>query len=386
MDPTDFDTDPPGEVKMVDGRYAFVPEFLPPDSELESSHLLVRETGEAMYAIGQLSDLDTWLDSPQVVLSPLIHREAVDSSNIETTTRLTLSDIYRSKAGEAPGDTATERADIAEASNYVEAITTGIGALRAGEQLDIELLCRLHRILLRGARGEQKSPGEFRNDLVGIDKPGTPVSDARFVPAPPANIQYLLQNLLGFIRNGPTYAPLVDLALIHYQFESIHPFQDGNGRLGRLLIMLVLFDWDLLPGPYLYPSSYFNANRDEYLARLLAVSRRGSWEEWISFFIRALGEQGEEAYSVAQRLFALRDGYRREYQEEGPVLRELFDFIIEHPYFTESQAVEAIGRSQPAVNSAIRRLWDDGKIEETTGNKRNRRYEASDILEIVEPY
>lgn len=165
MRPEDFATGPPGDVEMVDGIFAFSPDPLPPD--LDATHELVDENGDAMYAVGQLSDLDTWLDSPEVILSPLIHREAVDSSNIETTTRLTLSDIYRREAGEEPGQTETERADITEAQNYVEAITSGIRALHEGAKLDRELLCRLHEILLQGARGERKSPGEFRDALVG---------------------------------------------------------------------------------------------------------------------------------------------------------------------------------------------------------------------------
>jgi Fic family protein len=384
MRPEDFDENPPGEVEMVDGIFAFSPDPLPPD--ITASHDLLTENGDAMYAVGQLSDLDTWLDSPEVVLSPLIHREAVDSSNIETMTRLTLSDIYRREAGEEPGATATERADIAEAQNYVEAITTGIEALREGAALDRELLCRLHKILLQGARGEQKNPGEFREDLVGIDEPGTPLREARFVPTPPASIPYALRSLLQYIRSGPTYAPLIDLALIHYQFETIHPFQDGNGRLGRLLVMLTLYNWELLPGPYLYPSSYFNANRDAYLNRLLAVSRDGAWAEWVSFFVGAISEQGREAYTVARKLLALRDRYRQQYQGPGVVIREVIDFVIEHPYLTEPQAVDELNRSQPAVNQAIRRLWNDDVLRETTGQQRNRRFEAPEVLEIVEPH
>ena len=384
MKPEEFVENAPGEIEMVDGIFTFSPDPLPPD--LEATHDLLEGNGEAMYAVGQLSDLDRWLDSPEVVLSPLIHREAVDSSNIETTTRLTLSDIYRREAGEEPGRTATERADITEAQNYVEAITTGIRALREGAELDRELLCRLHEILLRGARGAQKNPGEFRNEIVGIGRPGTPLSDARFVPTPPASIPYALRSLLQYIRSGPAYAPLIDLALIHYQFETIHPFQDGNGRLGRLLVMLVLYEWELVPGPYLYPSSYFNANRDTYLDTLLAVSRDGAWTEWVSFFVRAIAEQGQEAYTVATELLALRDRYRDRYHGQGAVIQELLDFIIEHPYLTEPQAVEALDRSQPAVNQSIRKLWDDGVLRETTGQKRNRRYEAPDVLEVVEPY
>lgn len=369
---------------MADGVFAFTPDPLSPD--VEPTHELSKLCGEGMYAVGRLSDLERWLDTPEVVLSPMIHREAVDSSNIETRTRLTLSDIYRREAGGRPGTTETERADIQEANNYVEAIETGIQRLRSGGEIDRELICDLHRILLQGARGQEKNPGAFRDTLVGIDEPGTPISEARFVPAPPTTIPYALENLLQYVRTGPTYPPLIDLALIHYQFETIHPFQDGNGRLGRLLIMLALYDWELLPGPYLYPSAYFNANRDEYLAKLLAVSRKGEWAEWIRFFVQAIVEQGSEAYSVARDLLQLRDEYREQYQGKGQVIKQLIDFIIEQPYFTEKQAVAATPHSQPAINKRIRTLWEDGVVVETTGKERNRQYEATDVLEIVEPY
>lgn len=385
MRPEDFPADPPGGVEMVDGIFAFSPDPLPPD--IEPTHPLMTVHGDAMYAIGRLADLEVWLDTPEIILSPLIHREATESSNIETETRVTLSDLYRREAGETPGETDTEREDILEAANYVRAIKTGISRLQDGDAIDIELLCDLHEILLSGdARGEEKNPGALRDDLVGLDEPGTPLDQARFVPAPPTTVPYALQTLVQYIKTGPNYAPLVDLALIHYQFETIHPFEDGNGRLGRLLVMLVLFEWDLIPGPYLYPSSYFNVNRDAYLDLLFAVSREGAWDEWLTFFLNALDEQGTEAYAVSRGLIALRDEYRETYRDEGMVLRELLDFIIEQPYFTEPQAVDAIERSQPAVNSAIRTLWADGVLRETTGQTRNRRYEATDVLDIVEPY
>lgn len=385
MRPEEFTEGSPGEVEMVDGVFSFRPDPLPPD--LEPSHDVAALHGDAMYAIGRLANLEVWLDSPEIVLSPLIHREATESSNIETTTRVTLSDLYRREAGETPGGTDTEREDILEATNYVRAIAAGIDRLEDGEELSTDLICDLHEILLSGGvRGEQKNPGELRDGLVGLDEPGTPLDRARFVPAPPPTIPYALENLLQFVRSGPTYAPLVDLALVHYQFETIHPFEDGNGRLGRLLVMLVLFEWDLVPGPYLYPSSYFNANRDTYLDLLFAVSRDAAWEEWITFFLEALAEQGSAAYSVARELISLRDEYRERYRDEGPVLRELLDFAIEQPYFTEPQAVEALERSQPAINGAIRTLWDDGVLEETTGKARNRRYQVPDVLEVVEPY
>jgi Fic family protein len=325
---------------MVDGIFTYSPDPLPPD--LDPSHDLVTQNGEAMYALGQLSDLETWLDSPEVILSPLVHREAADSSSIETISRVTLSDLYRREAGEDVGTTDTERADIAEAANYIDATRLGIELLEAGEEIDRSLLQQLHEVLMSGVRGAEKHPGE--------------------------------------------YAPLIEIALVHYQFEAIHPFHDGNGRMGRLLIMLALYRRDILPGPYLYPSAYFNERRETYLDRLLAVSQEGAWTEWVEFFLEGIATQSREAYTVARELLALRERYREQYAGAGAVVTELIDFIIRQPYFTEPQAVEATGRSQPAVNKWVRQLWDDGVLRETTGQQRNRRYEATDVLDIVEPY
>lgn len=202
----------------------------------------------------------------------------------------------------------------------------------------------------------------------------------------PAKIPYALERLLKYVRSGGEYPDLIDIALIHYQFETIHPFRDGNGRLGRLLIMLALYDWGRLSGPYLYPSAYFNTNRDQYYQRLLQVGRSGEWREWVDFFLDAIESQSKEALSVAQNLDELRQDYQRQYEKDGQVISEMVDFIVEQPYFSEPQAVEALGRSQPAVNKAIHKLWDDGIIVEKTGKQTHRRYEAEEVLDIVAPY
>ncbi len=384
MGPEDFVEDSPGEIEMVDGIFTYSPDPLPPNLDL--SHDLVTQNGEAMYALGQLSDLETWLDSPEVILSPLVHREAADSSSIETISRVTLSDLYRREAGEDVGTTETERADIAEAANYIDATRLGIELLEAGEEIDRSLLQQLHEVLMSGVRGAEKHPGEFRDELVGIGEPGQSLDEARFVPTAPASVPYALRSLLQYLRTESRYAPLIEIALVHYQFETIHPFHDGNGRMGRLLIMLALYRRDILPGPYLYPSAYFNERRETYLDRLLAVSQDGAWTEWVEFFLEGIATQSREAYTVARELLALRERYREQYEGAGAVVTELIDFIIRQPYFTEPQAVKATGRSQPAVNKWIRQLWDDGILRETTGQQRNRRYEATDVLDIVEPY
>lgn len=335
-----------------------------------------------MYALGRLSDLERTLDTPEIILSPFIYREAASSSQVEGT-RVTLSDIFVHELGEAPGETFHNRADIDEAYNYVEGIKQGINAIERGSSVDETLLRDLHRLLLDDVRGDGKDPGEYRERIVGIgqrNRDGDPV----FIPPPASSVPFQMRFLVEYIRQGPSYAPLIDIGLVHYQFETVHPFLDGNGRLGRLLIMLMLYKWELLPGPYLYPSAYFNAQRDEYVGRLLSVSQRGEWDEWLIFFLTAIADQAGDAYESARELLELRDRYRNHYLDAGPVLRELVEYLFERPYLTIPVAVEALEWTYPAVNSAMTQLDTDGVVVEITGKQSNRRFEAREIIDIIE--
>lgn len=383
MDPDQFDMEAsPGELVNVDGRLGFDPEPLPPD--LDTTHDLLEKNGRAMYAVGQLSDLERTIESPEIILSPFIHREAASSSQVEGT-RVTLSDIYRHELDAGDADSPRDRADIAEAYNYVEAVTDGIAALERGEGLDEPLLQALHHQLLGGVRGAAKQPGEYRDRIVGVGARGRDDEPA-FIPPPASNVPFQMRFLVQYVQQGPTYAPLIDIGLVHYQFETIHPFLDGNGRLGRLLIVLLLHEWDLLPGPYLYPSAYFNANRDEYVDHLLAVSQRGAWHDWLGFVLEAVRIQAADAYDAAQALLTLRDRYRERYRDAGPVLRELVDYLFERPYLTVTRAAEALDRTEPAVNNAMDQLREDDVVVETTGKQRYRQFEAREIITIIEPY
>jgi Fic family protein len=384
MNPDAISEDAPGEVELADGAWTYNPDPLPPD--IEPDHELTRLHSEAEFGLGKLNNVEAWLDDPQIVLSPLIHKEAADSSDIETISRVTVEDIYLQEAGESPARNAKEMQDFIEAANYVKSIRAGMGRLENGQIIDVDLICDLHGILLGGVRGESKNPGEFRDHIVGVDEEGTSVSEARFVPMAPAKIPWALERLLEYVRKGGTYPDLMDIALIHYQFETIHPFRDGNGRVGRLLIMLILHEWGKLPGPYLYPSAYFNANKEEYYQRLLSVNRGGEWRDWVEFFLTAIVSQSTEAFYLARELNELREKYERQYDGRGPVIQELVDYIVEQPFFSEPQAAEAIGRSQPAVNTAIHELWDDGVIIETTGKETHRRYRAEEVMRIIAPY
>lgn len=366
----------PGELVNADADIAFKPDPLPPDITLEGDLLDV--FADATNNVGQLSGVGRRVDNPSMLISPFIYKEAVVSSEIEGT-RVTLSDIYEYEAGHENGSTGSSRNELKEVQNYVRAVFQGIDELEGG--IDLDLIRTLHSTLMRGVRGEEKQPGEFRDTQVYIGGRG---EDARFVPPPPTVVPYAMQNLETYVQTGGAYQPLVDMGLVHYQLETIHPFRDGNGRMGRLLIMLMMCDDDLLPEPYLYPSSYFNRNREEYTDRLLAVSRDNAWEEWLIFFLRGISQQAQEAFSRASELLDLRDEYRDRYQDEANSLSHLSMEIFTQPYITVNEATEMLDMTYTAANNAVDRLVDDGVLEETTGNSRNRVFRSREVFEIIQ--
>jgi len=377
VDPADFAAGP-GSFDDYDGLACHRPPTLPPD--LTYTDDLFDVYGDAQYALGRLATLHRDLENPTLLIAPFVHREAATSSQVEGT-NVTISDIYQHEVDAEPERSARERADVREAYNYVDAISAGFAHLDDGGSIDVALVKNLHERLLGGVRGEADAPGELRDVPVYIGSPdGTP-EEAAFVPASPDVVEVLLDQLLAYVERG-AYPPVVDVAVAHYQFEAIHPFRDGNGRLGRLLMMLQLYDAGLLPGPYLYLSAYFKRHGEAYRDRLLAVSREGAWGPWVTFVLDAVAEQAIDAHDCGVELTDLREDYRSRFPG-SPVARELVDYVFEQPYLTGPRAVEATGRSKPAVYDAIEALEAEGVVEETTGKQRNRVYEAPDVLAVL---
>jgi len=377
MDTADFAAGP-GSFDDFDGIACYRPPGLPPD--LSYTDDLFDVYGDAQYALGRLATLHRDLDNPTLVIAPFVHREAAMSSQVEGT-NVTISDIYQHEVDADPKRGAAERADVREAYNYVDAITHGFAHLDDGGAIDLNLVRTLHERLLGGVRGEADAPGEIRDVPVYIGARDGSYENASFVPSSPDYAELLLEQLLNYVAHGE-YPPVIDVALAHYQFEVIHPFRDGNGRLGRLLMMLQLYDVGLLPGPYLYLSAYFKRHGQEYRERLLAVSQEGAWEPWVTFVCDAIAEQAIAAYDCGVELTSLRDEYRSRFPS-SPTARELVDYVFEQPYLTGPRAVEATGRSKPAVYDAIEALDSAGIIEETTGKQRNKVYEAPGVLEVL---
>ena len=383
MERDNFDEMAPGEIVPTTtpkGTYsAFRPDPLPPSISTEQ---LITPLAEATQALGRLHGVGPRVGSREILIEPFIRKEALESSQIEGT-HATLSDIYAYEAGQEALIDEDRQQGTQEVVNYLYALTHGLDAITAGDSITVELLCKMHDRLLSGVRGDEADPGELRTTQNFIGS--TPyIQDARYVPPPPNEIPDLLEDVLEYANQGTDLHPLLRIGLIHYQFETIHPFLDGNGRLGRLLISLLLQRDGLLPEPYLYLSSYFNTRRSEYVDHLLAVSQRGDWEEWLLFFLRGVQSQADEAHQRANLLVDLREDYQQRYQSErSENILELVMRLFEDPYLDVNTAADWLDVEYSTANRLVAQLEDDEILEELTGKERNRFYRASEIFKII---
>ncbi len=273
-----------------------------------------------------------------------------------------------------------------EVANYVAALQYGLDALQS-RPITLSLLREMHEVLMRGVRGQDKSPGQFctRQNWIS-DRHSQRLEHARFVPPPEPQMRDALSALEAYLGQPSTLPPLVRLALVHYQFEAIHPFEDGNGRIGRLLITLLLCAEGILPAPLLYLSAYLERRRDDYIDLLLAVSQAGAWAEWIEFFVRGVTEQSRDGVLRATHLLALREGYRRRLQEKhtSTIALRLVDELFAFPVVTIRQIAERLDVTHRAVQQNVERLIAEKMLLEMTGRQRNRVFVAPGIIRIVE--
>jgi Fic family protein len=366
---------------------AYVPQPLPPDPPLRMDGLQVL-LAEAGTALGRLDGFASVLPNPDQFLYSYVRREALLSSQIEGT-QSSLSDLLLYESQEAPG---VPTSDVGEVVNYVAALQHGLHRLQKDKfPLSLRLLKEVHGILLDGARGSEKQPGEFRTsqNWIGGSRPG----NAAFVPPPPEDVIACMSDLEKFLHlERPDLPVFVKAALAHVQFETIHPFLDGNGRLGRLLITLLLCSEGVLQQPILYLSLYLKTHRQRYYDLLTEVRETGNWESWLEFFLIGIRETAEGAVETARRIIALLDEDRLSVERLGrpssSALR-LLQYVQKYPIFGIAAASRATGMSEPTVGSATAHLVRLGMLEEVTGRQRkrifvNRRY--VDILsEGTEP-
>lgn len=378
MDTALFKNSPSGKLVRATGRYwAFVPTPLPPSLEWDA--VLVSQISRADLALGTLSGIGETLPNPHLLIYPFIRREAVLSSRIEGT-QSSLSDLLLFEATKVE-----KQRDVREVQNYVRAIEYGLKRLDA-LPLSLRLIRELHGILMERVRGEHATRGEFRQSQNWIGPPGCSLNEASFVPPPVPEMQDALNQLEKFLHADTDLPPLVQLALIHYQFETIHPFLDGNGRIGRLLITLFLCERGILTKPLLYLSAFFERHRREYYERLLQVSQKGSWGQWIQFFLQAVVNQSSDAVQRSRRLLDLHQDYHRTSLEKHlpPTAGQLIELILMRPVLNLRIAQELLGVTFPTAQKAIRVLEDEGILVEITGGKRNKTYAAEEILKILE--
>jgi len=336
--------------------FAFIPNPLPPELNFDTDFIL--KLSDADRALGELAGLGRTIPNPNLLIGPFIRREAVLSSRIEGT-QADIADLYAYEAGQFK-DTPT-KSDVKEVHNYVRALEYGLERIKT-LPISLRLIRELHEHLMEGVRGEQATPGEFRRTQNWIGSPGCTLNEATFVPPPVPEMKEALDNLEKYLHAKNKYPPLARLAMIHNQFEAIHPFIDGNGRIGRLLITLSLVHWDLLPLPLLYLSVFFERNRQEYYDNLLAVSQNGSWQEWILFFLQGTIEQAEDAIAHVKELQKIQLTWRESLtgaRVSSQVL-SLVDKLFESPIITIPIVQDLLNISYPTAKSYVEKLLKAG--------------------------
>jgi Fic family protein len=364
-------------IRCRGGYRAFVPDPLPP--RLDWTAHLATVLSEADRAIGRLAGEGRRLPNPHLLIRPFVKREAVLSSRIEGT-QATLGELLAAEAGAV-----VERspADLREVANYVTALEYGVDRLEK-LPLSLRLLRELHERLMKGVRGETAAPGRFRRSQNWIGRPGCTLTTATYVPPPPDRLMQCLGAWERFLHDT-SLPPLIQIGLAHSQFEAIHPFLDGNGRVGRLLITLFLVEREILPAPLLYLSAFFEATRGEYYDRLLGVTERGEWEAWLQYFLTGVARQAEDAVSRAQRINELLVSWRLKVARlsSKPAL-DMIDLLAANPFCTAAGIVKKLGVAFTTAQRAIDRLESAGVLARVSEAKRNRVYCAKAILAILE--
>lgn len=380
MDVEKFKNSPTGRlIKTARNYWAFIPNPLPPPGLDKFSAELVRILSEADRGIGVLKSLSKLIPNPNLLVAPYVRKEAVQSSRIEGT-QASLSDIFYYEASkEKP-----KKADVLEVLNYVRAMNYGLSRLKE-LPLSLRLVKEIHLKLMEGVRGEKIKSGEFRTTQNWIGPPGCSLTDATYVPPPVPEMNEALSQWEKFIHSDNSMAPLIKCALMHYQFEAIHPFLDGNGRVGRLLITFYLYERGYLEYPILYLSDFFERYQNEYYDLLLVISQDGNWDAWLKYFIRGVAEQSKVAEETGHKILDLQKKYRQQLQKESvstPVF-QLLDMLFLNPFVSLPEASNYLKITWPTAKASVERLVKLEILKEVSGRKRSRIYCAEELLNIL---
>nr|MBU1328710.1 Fic family protein [Candidatus Omnitrophota bacterium] len=384
MDIKNFKSTRAGKVIKTERDYsAFIPHSLPPDIKYSSG--LINLLAEANRHIGNLNGVGILLPNPNLLIVPYMRREAVLSSKIEGT-QTSLSDLFYFEAAKREEQKSeAQKTDVLEVINYVKAMDYGLKRLKE-LPVCLRLMREIHEILMKNVRGQHLTPGELRRSQNWIGPAYCNLNEAKYVPPPVHEMHEALGKLEKFLHERESLSGLVQCALMHYQFEAIHPFLDGNGRIGRLLITLFLCEREFLHYPMLYLSAFFDKYRDEYYERLLAVSQKGEWEEWISFFLRAIVVQSKDATENSKVILKLLENYRNRIQEKRTSIyvAKLLEELFKNPYVNIPRAALKLNTSFHTARAAIEKLRKVDILVEITDKRRGKVYCAKELLSLLE--
>jgi Fic family protein len=377
VDPARFRASAAGKVvKTPEGFYAFVPAPLPP--KLDYGQELVLALSRADAALSELSIAGEQVPNPHLLIAPYLRQEAVLSSRIEGT-RTTLSELLMDEVAAAPPE--RDPNDLREVRNYIEALEYGLARL-SELPLSLRFVRELHERLMRGVRGAHMTPGEFRRSQNWIGPPRCTLANATYVPPPVDEMNKALGEWELFLHDRTSLPDLVQCALMHEQFEAIHPFLDGNGRVGRLLITLFLSERGRLTQPLLYLSAYIEAHRSDYYDTLLRVRTAGDWESWLLFFLGGVQQTAVQGAKQAREIVRIREEYRRRVQGQAKALA-LVDEVLRTPFITVPEAQRALGVSNPTARTAVNVLVAAGLLQEVGDRPWRRLYVARPVLDVL---
>jgi len=360
-------------IKQPTGYRAFIPAPLPPEPPIKLEGELQALLSQADRALGRLDGSIQTLPYPDLFVAMYVRKEAVLSSQIEGT-QSSLQDVL---AAEARVFSSNRPSDVGEVFNYVGAMNYGLERLK-GLPVSIRLIREIHEKLLTGVRGQHMTPGDLRTSQNWIGPGGCTLAEATFVPPPPYEVPIALSDLERFLHAETSLPFLIKIGLAHAQFETIHPFLDGNGRVGRLLITFLLCEKEVLLKPVLYLSYFFKRYRKQYYEHLQAVRNEGSWERWLSFFLRGVYEVSQQATNIARQILSLREQHRQLITNQlGRTAgngHRLLEHLYQSPIVSTTDVRDLIGTTYPAANNLVIRLVEQGILQEFTGQKRNRRF------------
>jgi len=381
MKPNDFRSLEAGQVILTQkGYYAFVPSPLPP--QINWTLPLVSALSEAERELSRLATLADAFPFPRLLMQAFIRREAVLSSRIEGT-RATLAELYTYESAQL--SFLESHDDVREVHNYVAALDYGLERLKRFP-MSLRFIREIHEKLMQDVRGGNLTPGEYRRTQNWIGAAGSTLATATYVPPPVDEMNLALSDLEKFIHTSTDIPTLARAAMIHYQFEAIHPFLDGNGRVGRLLMALLFVEWQILPQPLLNLSVYFERYRQEYYDHLLAVSQRGDWEAWLRFFLRGVNAQSQDSAARMERLKTIRARYQPivDADKNSNRMGTVMDFLFGRPIFNAKQLAEGVDMPFKTARQYIEKLVQAGIVREVTGYARNQIYRADEVFTALD--